>query len=105
MVSVYYDRTPNALERSAEAIGRASQGNQTSHEGSYNPDLAWRAPACSYFGLVRQLVDACPRLEVIKRSVCIRVRRAFALGEAGRHEAVEGGAAGGQGASLPRDVL
>ena len=25
----------------------------------------------SYFGLVRRLVDACPRLEVIKRSVCI----------------------------------
>ena len=25
----------------------------------------------SYFGMVRQLVDACPGLEVIKRSVCI----------------------------------
>ena len=25
----------------------------------------------SYFGLVRRLVEACPRLEVIKRSVCI----------------------------------
>ena len=25
----------------------------------------------SYFGLVRRLVDACPRLDVIKRSVCI----------------------------------
>ena len=33
----------------------------------------------SYFGLVRWLVDACPRLEVIKRSVCIEgARRAFA---------------------------
>ena len=33
----------------------------------------------SYFGLVRQLVDACPWLEVIKRSVCIEgARRAFA---------------------------
>ena len=33
----------------------------------------------SYFGLVRRLVDACPRLEVIKRSVCIEgVRQAFA---------------------------
>ena len=33
----------------------------------------------SYFGLVRQLVDACPRLEVVKRSVCIEgARRAFA---------------------------
>ena len=33
----------------------------------------------SYFGLVRQLVNACPRLEVIKRSVCIKgARRAFA---------------------------
>ena len=25
----------------------------------------------SYFGLVRRLVEACPRLEDIKRSVCI----------------------------------
>ena len=25
----------------------------------------------SYFGLVKRLVSACPRLEVIKRSVCI----------------------------------
>ena len=33
----------------------------------------------SYFGLVRGLVDACPWLEVIKRSVCIEgARRAFA---------------------------
>ena len=33
----------------------------------------------SYFVLVRRLVDACPRLEVIKRSVCIEgARRAFA---------------------------
>ena len=32
-----------------------------------------------YFGLVRRLVDACPRLEVIKRSVCIEgARRALA---------------------------
>ena len=33
----------------------------------------------SYFGLVRQLVDACPRLEVIKRFICIGgARRALA---------------------------
>ena len=33
----------------------------------------------SYFSLVRRLVDACPRLEVIKRSVCIEgARMAFA---------------------------
>jgi len=33
----------------------------------------------SYFGLVRRLVDACPRLEVIKRSICIEgARRALA---------------------------
>ena len=33
----------------------------------------------SYFGLVRWLVDACPRPEVIKRSVCIEgARRALA---------------------------
>ena len=33
----------------------------------------------SYFALVRHLVDACPRLEVIKWSVCIEgARRAFA---------------------------
>ena len=33
----------------------------------------------SYFSLVRQLVDACPRLEVVKRSTCIEgARQAFA---------------------------
>ena len=33
----------------------------------------------SFFGLVRRLVDACPRLEVVKQSVCIEgARRAFA---------------------------
>ena len=33
----------------------------------------------SYFGLVRRLVDACPRLKVIKLSGCIEgARRAFA---------------------------
>ena len=33
----------------------------------------------SYFGLVRRLVDACPRLEVVKRSIYIEgARRAFA---------------------------
>ena len=33
----------------------------------------------SFFGLVRRLVDACPWLEVVKRSVCIEgARQAFA---------------------------
>ena len=33
----------------------------------------------SYFGLVKRLLNACPRLEVIKRSVCIEGSlRAFA---------------------------
>ena len=32
----------------------------------------------SYFGLVRRLVDACPRLDVVKRSACIEgARRAL----------------------------
>lgn len=33
----------------------------------------------SYFGLIKWLVSACPRLEAIKRSVCIKgARMAFA---------------------------
>ena len=33
----------------------------------------------SYFGLVRRLVDACPWIEVVKRSICIEgARRALA---------------------------
>ena len=33
----------------------------------------------SYFGLVRRLVDACPWIEVIKRTICIEgARRALA---------------------------
>ena len=39
----------------------------------------WPGEPGSYFGLVRRLVDACPWIEVIKRSVCIeRARRALA---------------------------
>ena len=41
----------------------------------------WSAEAIptSYFGLIKRMVNACPRLEVIKRSVCIEgARRAFA---------------------------
>ena len=41
----------------------------------------WPAEAIpsSYFGLVKRLVSACPRLDVIKRSVCIEgARMAFA---------------------------
>ena len=41
----------------------------------------WPAEAMpgSYFGLVKQLVNACPRLDVVKRSVCIEgARMAFA---------------------------
>ena len=33
----------------------------------------------SYFGLIKRMVNVCPRLKVIKRSVCIEgARRAFA---------------------------
>ena len=41
----------------------------------------WPAEAIpsSYFGLVKRLVNACPRLDVVKRSVCIEgARMAFA---------------------------
>ena len=41
----------------------------------------WPAEAMpgSYFGLVRQMVNACPRLDVVKRSACIEgARMAFA---------------------------
>ena len=45
--------------------------------------IVWMWPGDSlpnrYFDLVRQLVDACPRLEVIKRPVCIEgASQAFA---------------------------
>ena len=45
--------------------------------------VIWLWPAepipSSYFGLVKQIVGACPRLDVIKRSVCMEgARMAFA---------------------------
>ena len=45
--------------------------------------IIWLWPAepisSSYFGLVKRLVSACPRLDVIKRPVCIEgARMAFA---------------------------
>ena len=41
----------------------------------------WPAEAIpsSYFGLVKRVVEACPRLDIVKRSVCIEgARMAFA---------------------------
>ena len=41
----------------------------------------WPAEAMpdSYFGLMRRMVDACPRLDIVKRSACIEgARMAFA---------------------------
>ena len=41
--------------------------------------MASRSYARSYFELVRRLLEACPRLDVIKHSVCIEgARMAFA---------------------------
>ena len=41
--------------------------------------MACRSHPSSYFGLVKQLVSACPWLDAIKRSVCIEgARMAFA---------------------------
>ena len=38
----------------------------------------------NYFGLIKRMVDACPRLEVIKRSICIESAR-WALAHAKVH--------------------
>ena len=45
LVSVYWDRTPGAYERPAEAAGRATQSGRTGHEGLYSPAVAWRRPS------------------------------------------------------------
>ena len=65
--------------------------------------LAEAIPSC-YFGLMKKLVDACPRLDVIKRSVCIEgMHLAFFYckvwwEKAGRNQVRDRGAVGGQGA-------
>ena len=45
--------------------------------------IIWLWPAeaipSSYFGLVKQMMEACPRLDIVKQSVCIEgARMAFA---------------------------
>ena len=64
----------------------------------------------SYFGLVKRLVSACPRLDVIKRSVCIEgARMAFARAkvhwEDGCGKADVRGTGGGEGAPQARIIL
>ena len=65
----------------------------------------------SYFGLVRRMVEACPRLEVITCSACIEgARRALARAKVHRgkldgEKACEGRAAAGEGASQARELL
>ena len=65
----------------------------------------------SYFGLVRRLVDACPRLEVIKRFVCIEgARRALARakvhwGKLDAEKLVKGGQPEGKEHGGPRCTM
>ena len=70
---------PGANQRPAKAAGRATQGSRTGHEGLYSPAVAWRRPSEHLLWPGEAAVDACPRLEVVKRSICIEgARRAFA---------------------------
>ena len=65
----------------------------------------------SYFGLVKRLVNACPRLDVVKRSACIEgACMAFArvkgvVGKDGRRQAYDRGTAKGQGVPHTRAVF
>ena len=65
----------------------------------------------SYFGLVRRLVEACPRLEVIKRSVCIEgARRALAhakvhWGKLDAEKLVKDGPPPGKSIASPRIII
>ena len=65
----------------------------------------------SYFGLVRRLVNACPRLEVIKRSVCIEgARRAFARAKVhwakmDAEKLVKGGRRRARGIIAPKSIM
>ena len=64
----------------------------------------------SYFGLVKRLVNVCPRLDAIKRSVCIEGAEWPSLesiysGEDGRREACDRGTTRGQGAPHARAVF
>ena len=67
--------------------------------------------AGSYFGLVRRLVDACPWLEVIKRSVCIEgARRALARakvhwGKLDAEKLVTDGPPEGRSIAGPRSIM
>ena len=56
----------------------------------------------NYFGLIKQMVNACPRLEVIKRSVCIEgAHRALARAKVhwGKMDAEK---LDGESATIPR---
>ena len=70
LVPISGTRTSGALQRPAKAVGQAAQVGRASHEGPDSPAVACRVPS-SYFVLVKRLVSACPRLEAVKRSVCI----------------------------------
>ena len=69
MVSVYWDRTPDASERPAKELVELHKAAEQAMKGLIVRLWPGDALLNSYFGLVRRLVDACPRLEVVKRSV------------------------------------
>src|SRR3954465_862072 len=63
----------------AAAFYRAEEGSSTESVFWSQYSEAGHPLPLSYLGLVRRLVEACPRLEVVKRSACIEgARRALA---------------------------
>ena len=80
LVAVFGAELSGTIYRSAETAGRTAPGGRTSHEGLSCPAMWPVEPIpSSYFGLVKRIVGACPRLDAIKRSVCIEgARMAFA---------------------------
>ena len=77
--------------------------------------IVWMWPGeplpASYFGMIKWMVNACPRLEVIKRSVCIEgAHRAFARakvhwGKLDAEKLVKDGPPEGKALAVPRNIM
>ena len=79
LVAISCARTSSALERSAKTLVELHRVAELAMKDLIIRLWPVEAIPSSYFGLVKRLVNACPRLDVVKRSVCIEgARMAFA---------------------------
>ena len=79
LVPIYWGEHPMPLSDQLNQLVELHRAAKLAMKGFILPMCPGELLPTSYFGLIKRMVNAYPRLEVIKQSVCIEgARRAFA---------------------------